>query len=286
LEAKALIDKGYRPLEVKAKCVYEDDRLLSHVKHAMTLPIKHFAPSMQHDHEFVVVGSGPSLRDTWEQVRDLKEQGGYICAVKGAHDFLIERDVIPHIAVAVDPQPHIKECFTRNRDDVTYFIASQCNPEMFEFLKHRDIVLWHLLTGKEGEKEALKGEVAVGGGSTSGLRAVTLGWMMGFRRFHLFGFDSCLTGDDLKVHQKWKGQIVEIMTGDREFKCNPAMAAQVTEFEKVVNLFKNQAQFKVYGDGAIPHLAVCRRNRGIADCPLSDEKFRPVAVHKDYWREW
>jgi len=280
-------EKGeYRRLEIKAKCVYEDDKLLDHVIQSMKLPIAHFAPSMHHDHEFVAVGSGPSLRDTVEEIRELKNRGCFVAAIKGAHDFLIERDIIPDIAVAVDPQPHIKQCFQLNREDVTYFLASQCNPELFEFLKHRKIVLWHLLTGKEGEKEALKGEAALGGGSTSGTRTLTLGWMMGFRKFHLFGFDSCLTGDDLKVHQKWDGEVIEIMTGGRKFRCNPAMAAQVTEFEKIINLFKNQAQFKVYGDGAIPHLAKCRRDRGIPDCPDLVEDFRPVAIHKDYWKEW
>ena len=282
----AVAPEGYRPLEIRAKCVYEDDKLLEHIHFWMDAPVRPFMPSMAHDHEIAVVGSGPSLRDTWETVRDLKERGVYIAAVKGAHDFLIERGVIPHIAVMVDPQPHIVQCFQRKRHDVTYFVASQCNPELAEFFMGYPVVRWHLLTGKEGEKEAIRGEPVLGGGSTSGNRTLTLGWMMGFRRFHLFGFDSCLSGDDLKVHQKWTGQIIQIMTGEREFKCNPAMAAQVTEFEKIVNMFRNQAQFKVYGDGAIPHLAKCRRDRGIMDTPRIDEEFRPTPVHEDYWKAW
>ena len=38
-------------LQIKAKCVYEDDKLLDHVKSAMKRPIPHFVPSPQHDHE-------------------------------------------------------------------------------------------------------------------------------------------------------------------------------------------------------------------------------------------
>lgn len=285
-EEQALADQGYKKLEIKAKCVYEDDKLLDHVKRAMILNIPHFAPTMHHDHEMVIVGSGPSLRDTFEEVGRLKEAGCYIAAVKGAHDFLIDRDIIPHIAVAVDPQPHIRRCFTKHRDDVAYFIASQCNPDFFYYLRKRKCVLWHLFTGKEGEKDAIKGEVALGGGSTSGLRAITLGWMMGFRKFHLFGFDSCLTGDDLKVHQKWEGPIIDILTGGEKFSCNPAMAAQVTEYEKILALFKNQAQFKVYGKGAIPHLAGLRAARGLPDSIGVGCDFRPIAIHEDYWKPW
>jgi uncharacterized Rossmann fold enzyme len=277
-------------LQIRAKCVYEDDQLLDHVRSAMKRPIAHFGPSPQNDHEAVLVGSAPSVRDCLDEIRALKERGGYIFAIKAAHDFLIDNGIIPHLALMVDPQPHIKKCFQKKRDEIFYFVASQCHPEVFDYFKDNKVVLWHLLTGKEGEQEAINHEMALGGGSTSGMRAMTLAWAMGFRRMHLFGYDSCMINYDPEKNpvQELKidgtlakdGEPLKLWINERTFYCNPAMAAQCTEFEKVMNAFKGQIQVKVYGDGAIPHLARTRMNRGLSDVT---ETFKPIQAHKDYW---
>lgn len=280
-------------LQIKAKCVYEDDKLLDHVRSAMKRPIAHFGPSPQNDHEAILVGSGPSVREDIEKIRSLRDKGGYLFAIKAAHDFLIENEIVPDVAIMVDPQPHIVKCFQKKRDDVTYFVASQCNPEVFDYFKDSKVVLWHLLTGKEGEKEAINDELALGGGSTSGMRAMTLAWSMGFRKMHLFGYDSCLVNYDPEKNPVAELKIDGTLAKEKEpmklwiagetFYCNPAMAAQCTEFEKVMNAFRAQVQVKVHGRGAIPHIAKSRAERGLPDIRLPDQDFYPIGVHKDYW---
>lgn len=274
--------EGAKLLEIRAKCVYEDDQLLDHIKGAMRRKIPHFFPSPHHDHEIVCVGSGPSVRNHVEEIRKLKDGGAYVMAIKAAHDFLIGHGIVPHIAIMVDPQPHIIQCFQKKRDDVVYFVASQCHPEVFDYFSDSKVVLWHLLTGKEGEKRAINNEPALGGGSTSGMRAITLSWGMGFRRLHLFGYDSCLSGKELKIDgTTHDGPPMQLWISGKEFLCNPPMAAQVTEFEKVLNAFMGQMQVKVYGDGAIPWLAKCRGDKGVMD--IATDGFKPIEVHGDYW---
>jgi hypothetical protein len=278
-------------LQIKAKCVYEDDKLLDHVKSAMKRPIPHFGPSPQNDHEIVLVGSGPSVKTNLDDIKKLQDAGAYIVAIKAAHDFLIENDIIPHLALMVDPQPHIVKCFQKKRKGIKYFIASQCNPEVFDYFADMDCVLWHLLTGKAGEQEAINHEMALGGGSTSGMRAMTLAWAMGFRKLHLFGYDSCLTYYDPEKNPvqelKIDGTIakdaepMKLWISDKTFYCNPAMAAQTTEFEKVMNAFKGQLQVRVWGDGAIPWIAQKRAERGLSDTVMGE--FKPIHCHKDYW---
>ena len=281
--ADATPPEGAKLLEIRAKCVYEDNTLLDHIKSAMRRNIPHFFPSPQHDHEIVCVGSGPSVRDHVEDIRKLKEGGAYIMAIKAAHDFLIGHGIIPHIAIMVDPQPHIIKCFQKKRSDVVYFVASQCHPEVFDYFKDNPVVLWHLLTGKEGEKEAINNEPALGGGSTSGMRAMTLSWCMGFRKLHLFGYDSCLVGKELKIDGTTHEEPpMQLWIAGREFFANPPMAAQITEFEKMLTSFKGQIQIKVYGDGAIPHVAKSRVERGIPDVVTGD--FKPIHCHQDYWK--
>ncbi len=279
-------------LQIKAKCVYEDDQLLDHVKSAMKRAIPHFAPSPQNDHEIVLIGSGPSVRSHVEDIRGLKDKGAYIVAIKAAHDFLLDNGITPHCALMVDPQPHIVACFKKKQKGIHYFIASQCHPEVFDYFEGYDVVLWHLLTGKEGEQEAINKEMALGGGSTSGMRAMTLAWAMGFRKMHLFGYDSCMVNYDPETNPvqelKVDGTIakekepMKLWISDRTFWCNPAMAAQTTEFEKVMNSFKGSIQVKVWGDGAIPWLAKKRLERNLTD--TVEGEFKPITPHKDYWK--
>lgn len=282
MQAEPRIPEGAKQLEIRAKCVYEDDQLLDHLRSSMRRKIPHFMPTPQHDHEIACVGSAPSVRNFVEEIRALKERGVYIMAIKAAHDFLIGHGIIPHMAIAVDPQPHIKKCFQKKRQDVFYFLASQCHPELFDFFDGHKVVLWHLLTGKEGEKEAINNEPALGGGSTSGMRAMTLSWAMGFRKINLFGYDSCLSGTELKIDGTTHEEPpLKLWIHGREFDCNPPMAAQVTEFEKVLNAFKGHVQVRVHGDGAIPWLAKLRGERQLPDIAL--DGFKPIHCHKDYW---
>jgi len=114
----------------------------------------------------------------------MKKNGCMILAIKGAHDFLIKNNILPHAAVAVDPQPHIVKCFRKKLTEgerPSYLIASQCCPEVFDYLKDQHVIVWHLLASSSAE--LLKGKLQIGGGSTSGSRGIVLGWMMGFRRF-------------------------------------------------------------------------------------------------------
>lgn len=49
-----------------------------------------------------IVCYGPSLNDTWEEIKNFK----YIITCSGSHKFLIERGIIPTWHVDVDPRPH------------------------------------------------------------------------------------------------------------------------------------------------------------------------------------
>lgn len=275
-----------RLLEIRAKCVYEDEQLLDHLRSASARPIPHFSPSPQHDHEIALCGAGPSIKDQVETIRSLKEAGVFVMAIKSAHDFLIGHGIIPDVAIMVDPQPHIKKCFQKKRDDIVYMVASQCHPEIFDYFKDNKVVLWHLLTGKEGEKEVFNKEIALGGGSTSGMRGMTLAWAMGFRKMHMFGYDSSMPPNSrqLKIDGSEIGEKepFKLWIDDREFISNPAMSAQATEFEKVMNSFKGQIQVRLYGDGAIPHIAASRIKRGLPD--VVNGPFKPLPCHRDYWK--
>lgn len=191
--------EGFALLKIQAKCIADDDTLISHIESALQRGLTEFADSPPHNGEAVLVGSGPSVRDFVKQIRKHKQKQRLVIAVKSAHDFLIEHGVVPHIALGVDPQAKIKGAFSKRRKEVTYFLASKVHPDVFDYLKDYRVILWHLFTGKAKEKDLLANKLKVGGGSTSGMRAMTVAYLMGFRKLHLYGYDSCIKTDLLKV---------------------------------------------------------------------------------------
>lgn len=264
-------------LKVHAKCVVDAQGRIEHITSALDSGLESFGPSPPHDKEICVVGSGPSVRSQLRKIRNLRKQGAMILAIKGAHDFLLKNNIMPHAAVAVDPQPHIVRCFRRklpkgelNRP--SYLIASQCCPEVFDYLSDQHVILWHLLA--DSSAKLLKGQLQIGGGSTSGSRGIVLGWMMGFRKFHLFGFDSCLQGQGDKKLRKitgemWGGKrkdgkietIMELVCEGNTYYADPAMAAQANEIQDVIRMLEG-SMFKAYGKGLIQEIFKANAAKG------------------------
>ncbi len=159
------------------------------VKAAIARQIPRIAPHHElRDAPCAVVCFGPSLNDTWEQLRDHK----YIITCSGAHKFLVERGIIPTWHVEVDPRPYKVELIGPPRAPTEYLIASTCHADVFEHLKDMRTTLWHVFSN---EDEALRilphGEWALTGGSSVGLRAMTIARFLGFRHLDVFGMDGC-----------------------------------------------------------------------------------------------
>lgn len=271
-----------QPLKIAAKCVVDAEGRLEHIKSAMDRGLDDFGPTPAHDKHICIVGSGPSAKRYIKKIRRMKERGAFIMAVKGAHDFLLENKIMPHIAIAVDPQPHIVNCFRKKLpesevDRPKYLIASQCCPEVFDYLEDQHVILWHLLASSSAE--ILQGKLQIGGGSTSGSRGIVLGWMMGFRRFHLFGFDSCLQGDGKSklrkvTGERWgegKQKTLELICEGKKFYSDPAMAAQANEIQDVIQMLEG-SHFKAYGRGLIQTVFNANANKGLGGYyAVSDE---------------
>lgn len=274
-----------QPLKIQAKCVLDAEGRLEHIKQALGRGLEEFGPSQPHDKEVAIIGSGPSVKKQIGKIKRLKEEGVMILAVKAAHDFLIKKGVVPHAALAVDPQDHIWKCFQKKlpKGEVerpAYLIASQCHPSTFDYLEDQRIILWHLLATSSAE--FLSGRIQIGGGSTSGSRGVVLAYMMGFRKFHLFGFDSCLepgkNPDNMlrKIDgQKWGSEtekIMELVCEGKTFYADPAMAAQANEIQQVFAMLEG-AQIKAYGKGLIQTVIKANAEKGLEGYYAPGNKF-------------
>lgn len=245
------------PLKMTGRCIMGDEELKAHMESALQrgLPeLSKFEPETKTP--VLIVGSGPSVKCELGTIRRMKASGAVLVAVKDAHDWLISQNIVPDYALALDPQEHRWNCFTQKHPDVQYLIASQCHAAMFEHLKGHQVTLWHLLF-KQGQ-DFPNGRLLIPGGSTSGLRALTVMYTLGYRDFHLFGFDSCMAGDVLRVDGsgiKSGDRIIEIRIEQKPdaevFYCNPSMALQAQAFQDTYAMLPG-AIFTAHGSGLIP----------------------------------
>lgn len=236
---------------------------------ALARNLSRFTPSLvRHDGCMAIVGSGPSVADHVAEIREQQALGRPVMAVKGAHDWLLERGIVPDLWVSMDSQDKIVDGIRHPSPQTCYLVASKSSPAIFDHLADRQVVLWHAWMGRGEERLFPPGDVLVGGGSTSGLRAVTLAWLLGFSRVILFGFDSCLRdrvkrADGSKTAD-WVIQVQADKDGPDRY-CDGAMASQAAEFQAMTFGALPGLRVKVVGDGLIADIMAARARAGFND---------------------
>jgi uncharacterized Rossmann fold enzyme len=241
------------PLKITGKCVAEDETLFANMDAAIARgypQIKEAQPAKTG--AILLVASAPSVKGQLELIKKMKAAGSPIVAIKGAHDWLIDNGVIPDYALAIDPQEH-RIAFYKPQPSVHYMIASQCHPAMFDNLEGCQVTLWHPYVKKGQDRP--KNCMLIGGGTTSGLRAISLFYVLGYRQFELFGFDSCNDGELLRVNGeglKDGDKLIEVKIDPQgeTFYCNTAMALQAEHFQTYYDYLPD-ATFNGHGRGLI-----------------------------------
>ena len=202
-----------------------------------------------------IVGGGPSAEDT---IKDLK---GKVIAVNGSHDWLIDRGIVPRACVLLCPVEYLTEAFKFTpRDDVQYFVASLCHDNTFERLKGKNVVLWHAAQRPAAIDALLpKGMLQIGGGGFVSLRAINLNYALGFRDFHLHGFDSSWrkAPDGTHRHHVYAQERDDERVKEAEtimgYPTFLALYAQVSDFFRTVDSFERPGfdpiNFTIHGDG-------------------------------------
>jgi uncharacterized Rossmann fold enzyme len=200
-----------------------------------------------HEKAISLVCYGPSLKKTWRFIPRP------IMTVSGAHDFLIERGVIPDFHVDCDPREHKARMLKYPHKDVKYLMASVCHPTFWDKLQGHDLKLWHLHNGPETDewlKENDPTTAPLGGGTTVGSRAFQVASLLGYERFHIFGMD-CSYEDDKRRHageHLGKDQrAIEVICGNRNFTSSPQMVEAARETLVMIQNYEIWMYF--HGDG-------------------------------------
>jgi uncharacterized Rossmann fold enzyme len=196
----------------------------SQMRAAMARNLPKFIPA---DDVCAIVGYGPSLLYTYTDIR------GAVCTTSGAHDFLINKGVIPHYHVECDPRAHKASMFTPDHR-VTYLIASCCHPDVFAKLEGFNVRVWHCEESWTMEflREVAPKDAAIGGGGNAGLRALQLCGAMGFRKFALHGFDCSIANGarHAGAHTGKEQRVMSVRCGSSVFQTTPQMVNSARQF--------------------------------------------------------
>ena len=205
-------------------------------------------------------------------------------ALNGAANFLIEEGIPVENQVILDPRPENVELLSMKVS--RYYLASQCDVELFHCLFHANklnrVSLWHpkidgitdKIAGYKQDREIL----LIGGGVTVGLSAMCLAYALGYRKLHLFGYDSSHRDDKGHAYDQDLNRddpLCKVKVGGETFISSLTMAKQAEQFPIVCdNLLDLGCVVTVDGDGLLPFMVRENAKKVMAKAQSEAEKYQ------------
>jgi len=236
-----------------------DEEIKKNVEHNIKQDYLQVEPHPTNEIEVMIVGGGPSLPQHIEKIKHLRANGVKLITINNAYKWCLDNGLTPSAMVMVDARKFNARFTKPVVEDCKYFIASQCNPSVFEGLPKDRTYIWHTQADllKDILDEQYKTWWSVPGGSTVLLRAIPLFRMLGYKRFHLFGCDSCLSEDEMHhayEQEENDGQLVmPVNVSGKVFNCNPWMVSQAQEFIDLIKMLGDEIELAIYG-GLLHHI--------------------------------
>lgn len=212
----------------------------------------------EHDRHAVIIGGGASVDnpELIDQIKQLQVEGAVVFTLNAASQWARSKGIRSDVQIIVDAKRETAELV--DPDALVHYFASQCNPATFAKVQHP--VLWHLEIGdveKYAPSQRVKkgGYVLIGGGVSVGISGMCVVYSQGFRKYHLFGFDSChLNGRSHAYAQPMNDYMpcTTVKWAGREFYASLAMKAQAEKFQITAQALKQAGcEINVYGDGLL-----------------------------------
>ncbi len=218
-----------------------------------------------------LVGSGPSLNDTEDELRQAVWEGATLVTMNGGYHWCIERGLKPQTQIVMDARatnarflhPMVPKC--------NYVVASQCDPATWDAVDGRDHVwIFHAVVKQEGASSNLldafySGQwIGIAGGTTVASRSISLLRTAGYLRFDLFGIDCCWMGDmhhAIPQPENDKDRWTSVHAGVRDkpetLRTFRVAHWQLKQAEDLLTMMKVNGQhftLAAHGDGMFAHL--------------------------------
>lgn len=202
--------------------------------------------------KLTVIASGPSAK--YADLRCLSDT----LALNGALKLFTNEGLHPTFWACCDPQEIVSDFLPDNPPKETvYVVASKCHPKVFDKLKDRYVVVWHL---RDYDAEG-RSRIALASSVT-----ISATWLMhrgGYTDFEYWGWDGCFmdgkhhaTSDSDwskvdRLHLNYGGELKDgEIIGGRIFETTRTWAAEAKGAEQFFQLAEYfDMKISIYGDG-------------------------------------
>lgn len=245
-------------IPVLVMCNTPDEEIERNIRINAARDLPWVAMRPAHDQVAVMVGGGPSAEDFIERIRSFRDAGATVFAMNAASQWLRGHWINADFQVVGDA----KEETATLVDTLAkaHLFASQVNPKTMEVVERP--IVWHLAIDDKmerffpTERVARGGYALIGGGSAVGNIAMCIAYTLGYRTFHVFGYDSSHREGRSHAYEQPMNQFmqcVDVEWGGRTYYCSIAMRAQAETFQFTArSLIKEGCTLNVHGDGLLP----------------------------------
>jgi hypothetical protein len=192
-------------------------------------------------------------------MKALKAEGVKVVTLNGSYHWALDHGLGPVNQFVLDGRAFNARFTKPVVEGCKYFLASQCDPACFDDLPMDQTYIWH--TNSDKIQDILKAQYEtnywpVPGGTTVLLRAIPCLRMMGFRRFHLFGCDSCVLRQAHHAYAQPENDAPElpVLVEGQWFHCQPWMISQADELMQLIRVMGDELELEVYGDGLLAYI--------------------------------
>lgn len=226
-------------------CVASTDERLANMQSALARGLPLVTKLEPNGRSLAIVGGGPSVADDLDKLRNFE---GDIWAVNGSLDWLASHGIKAQGYVLIDPIADMVLRYLQGGHDCDYYIASFCQPAIFDALEGKRVTLWH--AGSSDVKPP-KGQGMIGGGPTVMTRAPMLAFCVGYRDVQLFGADSSYEGERHHVYEDAeREEDVRVELDGVIYNTSPVFVHQVAYFQQIHHFFASRgASFQIHGRG-------------------------------------
>ena len=275
------------PIVVHPRDCVDKEYIQANIKENMNLIDKDkFLGKCRPNERDVIVISGGHSTD-YSKVKELmkeKPEAKIIC-VKHSYPHLLANGVKPWACVVLDPRSIEgesthgivrKDLFKTVDPSTKFFVASMTDPSVTKYLieKKANIYGWHAFTESlrnEAEREQEikdqkitvmedlgipEGATLITGGTCAAMRVLGIMHTMGFRKFHLFGFDSSLKDEPTEEQRKEttgaedeepKPKYLQVNVRGENFWTTGELLAMAQDCERVFNDTTMNMTLNFYG---------------------------------------
>jgi Protein of unknown function DUF115 len=257
-------------VELKGGVNVSDDIILKNIESAIRRQVPQIRTQPPNRDRVVLVGGGPSLNYTEQELVQLIQEGAKLVTVNGAYHWCLERNLFPKTQIVMDARASNSRFVEPEVPNCNYVLASQCAPETWDKVINRSSVwIFHAVGDSEGEAAKLLDKFymgqwfGVGGGTTVVSRAISLLRMTGYMRFDLFGVDCCFLDKNHHAYPQPENvndqafPFVVYPEGHSElartFMCAPWHAKQFEDFLQLIKINGQHFMLNVHGDGLLAY---------------------------------